>query len=147
MNGTNGKSANANLDPGKLYGRGIGFPPRVGPEGRVVWSEGGGNIRESIQVILLTRPGERIMRPDFGAGLEAYLFEPNTVTTRHLIQDRIVKALARWEPRIAVQSVVVDPDPVDPQAALATITYKLVTTQAVERVTLNLTLAGSKGGA
>ena len=143
MNGVTGKSASVQIDPGKLYGRGISFPPRVGSDGRVPWSAGEDNIRESIQVILLTEPGERIMRQDFGAGLEEFLFEPNTVTTRHLIQDRIVKSLARWEPRIAVQSVVVDPDSNDPQGAVATITYRLVSTQAVERVSLNLTLTGS----
>ena len=143
MNGVTGKGAGANMDPGMLYGRSISFPPRVGPDGRVAWSAGEVNIRESIQIILLTEPGERIMRQEFGAGLQEFLFEPNTVTTRHLIQDRIIKALARWEPRIAVQSVVVDLDPNDPQAAVTTITYQLVSTQAVERVSLNLTLAGS----
>ncbi len=141
MSGMPIKNSNRTIDPGALYGRGISFPPRVGPDGRLAWSSGEDNIRESIQVILLTEPGERIMRADFGAGLEEFLFEPNTVTTRHLIQDRILKALARWEPRIRVMAVTVDPVQDDPQAALATITYQLVSTQAVERVSLNLTLA------
>ena len=50
-------------------------------------------------------------------------------------------ALARWEPRVAVQSIEVEPDPADPQAAIATITYRLVATQSVERVSLTVTLA------
>ena len=56
------------------------------------------------------------------------------MTTRHLIQQRITRALAEWEPRIRVEAVDVEPDPVDPQAALATITYKLIATQTRERV-------------
>jgi phage baseplate assembly protein W len=130
------------MDSGQLYGRGISFPPRVGPDGRVAWSEGEGNVRESIQIILMTELRERLRLPDFGGGLGLFLFEPNTVTTRHLIKDRITKALAQWEPRLSVEAVGVDPDPDDPQAAIATITYKLVTTQTRERVSLNVSLGG-----
>jgi uncharacterized protein len=127
------------MDAGKLFGRGISFPPRLSADGRMVWSEGEQNIREAIRVILMTEERERINLPDFGGGLNQYLFEPNTVMTRHLIQDRIVKALAAWEPRVRVESVDVVPDPQDAQAAVATITYQLVATQARERVSLNVT--------
>ncbi len=130
------------IDAGKLFGRGIGFPPRIGPDGRLAWSEGEANVRESIRIILMTELNERVRLPGFGGSLGLYLFEPNTVTTRHLISDRIVKALEQWEPRMLVQSVDVDPDPSDSQAAIATIIYKLVATQSRERVSLNVTLAG-----
>ena len=129
------------IDAGKIFGRGIAFPPRVGPNGQVAWSEGEANIRESIRIILLTELNERVRLPDFGGGLSLFLFEPNTVTTRHLISDRVQRALEQWEPRILVQSVNVEPDPSDPQAAIATITYKLVAIQSQERVSLNITFA------
>ena len=130
------------MDNGRLLGRGIAFPPRVGPDGRVAWSEGEVNVREAIRIILLTEQHERLRLPEFGGSLGRFLFEPNTVTTRHLIQDRITKELAQWEPRIVVESVSVEPDPSDSQAAVATITYRLVATHARERVSLNVTLAG-----
>jgi len=130
------------VDVGKVFGRGISFPPRVGADGRVVWSEGEQNIREAIRVILLTEERERLNLPSFGGGLGRFLFEPNTVMTRHLIQDRIAKALAAWEPRIRVESVDVTPDPQDDQAAIATITYQLVATRTRERVSLSVTLNG-----
>ncbi|NTX16436.1 GPW/gp25 family protein [Myxococcus sp. CA056] len=130
------------MDAGKLIGRGLGFPPRVGPDGRMQWSEGERNVREAIQIILATEQRERLMMPEFGAGLGRFLFEPNTVTTRHQIADRINRALAQWEPRIAVESVSVDADPQDARAATATITYKLVATGARERLNLSVTLAG-----
>ena len=130
------------MDIGKVFGQGISFPPRVGAAGRVVWSEGEQNIRESIRVILLTEQRERIHLPEFGGSLGQFLFEPNTVMTRHLLQDRITKALSTWEPRIRVESVEVAPDPNDAQAAVATITYQLVATQARERVSLSVTLNG-----
>lgn len=130
------------IDSGQIFGRGISFPPRVGSDGRVAWSAGEVNVREAIRVILMTEQRERLHLPEFGGSLGLFLFEPNTVTTRQLIKDRISKALARWEPRINVQSIDVDPDPTDAQAVIATITYKLVATQVRERVSLTVTLAG-----
>jgi phage baseplate assembly protein W len=130
------------MDPGQLFGRGISFPPRIGPDGRVAWSEGEANVREAVRVILLTELRERVLEPDFGCGLGQFLFEPNTVSTRHSIADGISKALLQWEPRVVVDAVTVDADPADPKAAIATIVYRLVATQARERVSLNVTLAG-----
>lgn len=130
------------MDAGKLLGRGIGFPPRVGPDGRLRWSEGERNVRESIQIILTTERNERLLLPGFGGSLGQFLFEPNTVTTRHRIAERITRELGRWEPRISVESVNVEADPSDARTATATITYRLVATQARERVSLSVTLAG-----
>jgi Bacteriophage baseplate protein W len=129
-------------DPGVILGRGVAFAPRVGPDGRMAFSEGSENIREAIRIILMTELGERINLPTFGAGLGRFLFEPNTTTTRGQVKDRIVKALGSWEPRIVVQSVAVEADPEDPQAAVATITYALIATQVSERVGVSVQLAG-----
>ncbi|HEY3301932.1 MAG TPA: GPW/gp25 family protein [Candidatus Binatia bacterium] len=130
------------IDQGRLFGRGISFPPRVGADGRVAWSEGEQNVRETIRVILMTERRERLRLPDFGGSLSRFLFEPNTVTTRHLIADQMQKSLEQWEPRIRVESVSVEPDAADPQSAVATITYKLVATGERQRVGLNVALAG-----
>ena len=131
------------MSAGRLLGRGIAFPPRVGADGRVAWSEGEPNVRESIRVILLTEQAERVQRPDFGGGLSGVLFEPNTAATHQLIRDRIERALARWEPRITVESVTVEGAAPASDAALATITYRLVATGALERVGLTVSLTPS----
>ncbi|HET8889473.1 MAG TPA: GPW/gp25 family protein [Candidatus Angelobacter sp.] len=128
------------MDGGKLYGRGMSFPPRVGEDGRIAWSEGETNIREMIQVILRTQERERLNLPTFGAGLQQYLFEPNTVATRFQVQDRITKALQLWEPRISLTDVNVEQDPDDAQAAIATIEYKLVATQVKETINVSVKL-------
>lgn len=125
------------MDAGTLFGRSVSFPPRL-VNGRLAWSEGEANVRESIQIILLTELEERLFLPDFGGGLQQFLFEPNTVATRQLIADRIHKAVTEWEPRVLVESVTVDEDLNDPRGAIATLTYKLVATQSVERVRLNV---------
>ena len=129
------------MDAGKIFGRGISFPMRVGSDGRIAWSEGEQNIREAIRVILMTEVRERLYLPEFGAGLGQFLFEPNSASTRQLVRDRVTKALAQWEPRIAVETVTVEPAADDGETAIATITYRLVANQSRERIRLNVTLS------
>ena len=125
-----------------IYGKGISFPPCIGSDGRLAWSEGEANIRENLRVLLLTEPGERIRLPAFGAGLRRFLFEPNTPATRHAIAEEIETAIRRWEPRVSLESVKVQEDPNDSRSAIASVVFRLVATQKVERVTLSVTLGG-----
>jgi phage baseplate assembly protein W len=130
------------VDNGRIFGRGLAFPPRVGGDGRVAWSEGEVNVRESIRIILMTEQGERLRLPDFGGGIGLFLFEPNTVSTYLLIKDWMQKALARWEPRISVKSIEVEEDPEDKRGAIATISYKLIATQVSQTIRVSVSLAG-----
>ncbi len=132
--------------PARLFGKGLAFPPRVGADGRMAWSEGEPNVREAIRIVLLTAEGERLRRPRFGGSLAAFLFEPNNAATHQALAQRIARALAEWEPRIAVEQVQVAADPTDSEAAIATITYRLVATRALERVSLAVTLGTPAGG-
>lgn len=123
-----------------ILGRGIAFPPRIGADGRLAWSEGAQNVRESIRVILLTDLRERLMRPTFGGGLQALLFEPNTLATRRMLEECTRRALERWEPRIRLDRVTAEPDPDDPSAAIVEIVYRIVATGARERTSLSVQL-------
>lgn len=125
---------------GVLFGRGIAFPPKIGEDGRLAWSEGPQNVRESIQIILLTEARERVMLPEFGGGLGKFLFEPNNTSTHRLIEERIRQALQRWEPRVKLIGVTVKRDPANPEAAIATIRYQLVATGQPDAMTLTLSL-------
>jgi phage baseplate assembly protein W len=128
------------MDQGTLYGRSISFPPRIGPDGRVLWSEGPTNVRESIKVILLTELEERVMLPEFGCGLKSFLFKPNTLTTQRLIQEKIMNALILWEPRIALESINITTDEEAEEKIIITIRYRLVATGETENVTLTVNL-------
>ena len=90
-------------------GRGPRFPLLPGPGGNLETIGGDALIRQAIEAILDTDPGERMMRPEFGCGLRRYLMEPNTTTTRAAMQRDIDDALSRWEPRIEVTNVAVTP--------------------------------------
>lgn len=127
------------LSVAQLLGRGIAFPPGVTPEGRLRWSQGDPNVRESLRIILLTEPGERVMRPEFGCGLRRLLFEPNTPATRRMIQEEIRLAVTRWEPRVRLEGVDVTDTP-DPRRVRAVIRYQLVGTGVREQVALDLDL-------
>lgn len=124
------------------FGRGVGFPLRLTQEGRLAWSEGEGNVRESIRLILLTAQGERLRRPDFGAGLERFLFEPNVLGTWRQIEEVIRRQLARFEPRVQVETVRVVGDPNDPEAAIAELSFTLVATAQAGRMSLSIPVQG-----
>ena len=128
---------------GSYLGQGMSFPPRVGADGRFVWSQGEANIRENIAVILKTDPGERLALPEFGADLSRFLFEPNNAATHARLQEAITGALSTWEPRIQVETVDIAADPADPESARASITYRLVATSARERISLGVPLAAT----
>lgn len=66
------------------------------------------SIRQSVHAILNTRPGERVNRPSFGCAIWEYLFETPEVA-RVGIRDAVRTALSRFEPRIVVTSVRVEP--------------------------------------
>lgn len=126
------------MNEAKQFGKSISFPVRISSDGRVAWSVGPQNVRESIRIILMTDLKERLLLPQFGCGLRQYLFEPNNVATRRMIQECITQSLARWEPRIAVESVAVEADPKNPTAAIVTIHYRLIANHSQERLGLTL---------
>jgi phage baseplate assembly protein W len=93
-----------------FLGRGWAFPVGLALDDEVAMVADAEDIRQSIRIILETDPGERVMRPDFGAGLRRLLFEPVTTNTLALVQHRVEEALVRWEPRIDVIDVIVSAD-------------------------------------
>jgi hypothetical protein len=98
-------------DPKAFLGRGLAFPVAVDNMGAVTLAEYEEDIRQAIRIILDTDPGERVMRPDFGAGLRALLFEPINTHTLALARHRVEQALILWEPRIDSITVKVDAHP------------------------------------
>jgi uncharacterized protein len=129
-------------DPARLYPEPIGWPllPVPDEDGAMSYPGLAQSVREQIQIILSTRPGEQLMRPNYGGGLENLLAEPNTVATRSRIHDVIEEALARWELRIVVDAIAVDTVADDPNAVRVEIAYRLKRTQQPARVGLTLAM-------
>lgn len=98
------------------------------------------SIRESIQIVLRTRPGEQLMRPQFGAGLEDFLHQPNTLATRRRVRDLVQQSLERWEDRILLDRIEVWEVPEQPARIRVEIAYRLRRTGASQQLALTMDL-------
>ncbi|MDJ0844475.1 GPW/gp25 family protein [Crocosphaera sp.] len=91
-------------------GKGIGFPLGINVNGNLHTSANIKNIEESISIILGTKLGERVYRPNFGCRLSELTFAPMDTNTLLLIRLYIQTALETWEPRIIVDGIETNPD-------------------------------------
>ena len=91
----------------EFLGKGWAYPVGLDDAKRVALAVYEEDIRQAIRIILGTSPGERVMRPDFGAGLRDLVFRPMSTTTVALAKHRVEEALITWEPRIDQISVQV----------------------------------------
>jgi hypothetical protein len=76
------------IDPAYLR-----FPLRIGAAGAATSSRRA-HVREQIEQVLFTEPGERVFRPEFGAGIRALLFEPNGSVLAGILRKRLTDSLA-----------------------------------------------------
>lgn len=93
-----------------FVGAGWAYPTRLTATGAVQLARGAAELDGAIRLIISTRPGERVMRPEFGCRIWDQLFEPVTPRTLGLIELAVREALSRWEPRIEVTAVTAEPD-------------------------------------
>jgi phage baseplate assembly protein W len=93
-----------------FLGIGWAYPPTAGSAGEVQTAAYEEDVRQAVWIILGTSRGERVMRPDFGAGLDRLAFEPINTTTMALVQHYAEEALVTWEPRIDSIAVAVSAD-------------------------------------
>jgi phage baseplate assembly protein W len=109
----------------EFVGHGWAFPVRAGADGEVAGAAHDEDVHQAVRIVLGTNLGERVMRPDFGAGLRALVFEPMTTTTMALVKHRVEEALIRWEPRIDVVEVRVRVQTGAESAVLVDVEYRV----------------------
>ena len=91
-----------------FLGRGWAFPPRFDPVARTVrMVEAERDIAESLAILVRTRPGERVMQPTYGCGLDGMLFETISEGVVTEIRDLIERAILFFEPRVEVERITV----------------------------------------
>jgi phage baseplate assembly protein W len=122
----------------------VGFPLFFTPNerGELVFPSLEASVRQSIEVILRTRPGEQLMHAGFGAGLERMIGQPNTLTTRRRIQELVQRTLSEWEPRLELLRVDVLEVADLPDQVRLELTYRLRRTGAVQQLGLSMDLGG-----
>ena len=84
------------------------FPMSIDGRGRTAVTDVDDHVRDMIQQVLFTNPGERVNRPDFGCGLKALLFMPNSDALAAATQTLVKASLQKWlEFEILVEEVKV----------------------------------------
>jgi phage baseplate assembly protein W len=122
------------VQPGEgreFLGVGLGFPLGLDANGQFLLTSLEQHVRQSIELIMETARGERVMRPDFGAGLHDLVFEPVNAGTIALVQHEVTEALVNCEPRIDVLGVSVTADPDHAGLLLINLSYRIRTTDTM----------------
>ena len=96
----------------------------VGPNGRIELVRDADAIRQALMLLLSTRPGERIMRPDYGCDLARLVFSPNDGTTAGLAKHYVTRAVERFEPRVVILAIDAGPVPDAPDRLQVTLDYR-----------------------
>lgn len=120
----------------------VGWPllPVPDAQGQLHYPDVATSVRQGIEVILRTRPGEQLLRPRFGGGLESYLHEPDNEATRQAIRDLIETSLERWESRIVLDRVEVWDAPGPGARIRVELGYRLVRTGEPGQVSFSMDL-------
>jgi uncharacterized protein len=120
----------------------IGWPLLPLPDefGRIDYPDLAESVRQGLEVILSTRPGEQLMRPSYGAGLVDFIGESDTVGTRRRIHDRVTESIGRYEPRVDVSRVDVDAIPGRSGQLRVEIAYRIRRTGEIRTLGTNLEL-------
>lgn len=115
--------ADPRLTGARLYlGVGWAFPVRP-VAGRLAMARYEDDVDQAIEIVLRTSPGERVMEPAFGAGLDRFLFAGNGPVTHRRVEDTVRRALVDHEPRITVERVTARAGADDPNLMEIEIDY------------------------
>ncbi len=121
-------------DPKAFLGVGWAFPFGLAADGEAATVRYDVDVEQAIRIILGTNPGERVMRPDFGAGLDDFLFEPITAGTLERVRRRVEEALIDFERRIDVLRVEVKPGGAPANRLDIFIDYRVRSTNALQNL-------------
>jgi phage baseplate assembly protein W len=101
---------------GGFLGIGWAFPPAFVDGHGAQMAIGEEDIRQSLEILLSTAPGERIFNFEYGADIRRWVFEKMDLSTKTLITEEIKHAVLHFEPRIDVENV--DVEIKDPQSGI-----------------------------
>jgi uncharacterized protein len=97
------------------------------------------HVDQMVRQLLLTDPGERVNRPQFGCGLRSLVFAPNSDALAATVKLRVVQGLNQWLAGVVtVSDVVVGGAAAEPGTLEVTVTYTLVETQTSQAVTVTV---------
>jgi phage baseplate assembly protein W len=113
---------------------------RFSADGRIDTVEGADSVRQSIMLLLSTKPGERVMRPEYGCPLHRLMFAGNNTTTAGLAIHYVRSAIERWEPRVEIVHLDAGQNEHRPEMLDIFLEYRIGATQQRDRLTFSLNL-------
>ena len=114
-----------------FLGTGWSFPPTfTKASAQIEMLSDEADIRSSLEILLSTRRGERVMQHKYGCNLDEMLFEPLTTTFKTYIQDMIKTAILYFEPRIDAKKIELDDSREAEGVVLVIIEYVVRTTNS-----------------
>jgi phage baseplate assembly protein W len=116
--------------------------PLPDANGQLVYPDLETSVRERIEAVLRTSPGEQLMRPYFGAGLEQAIHKPNTAAVRADLEKAIAAHVSAFEPRIMLDHVQVASGS-DPTQLAITIAYRIVQIGVAAAISISVPVGGS----
>ena len=117
---------------------------RVAPGGGLASVTDAAAVRQSLLLLLSTRPGERINRPDYGCRLFQLIFDPAGDTTAGLAVHYVTRAIERWEDRISIVSLDAGRVPTEPSQLEIRLHYRIRATSQDDQ--LNVVVPMENGG-
>jgi Bacteriophage baseplate protein W len=112
------------------------------PAGRLAWVEGEQTVRQALLLLLSTRPGERVLRPEYGCDLHRLVFEPNDDTTAGVVLHHVRRAIERWEPRVEILALDAGPDREDPSRLAIVLEYRVRFLAETHRLRWSISVSG-----
>ena len=109
----------------KIIGTGWRFPILPDATGGLSYVDGDQNVEQSLEILLLTALGQRVMRPDFGSQAPRMVFAPGSVQYLGLLENSIREAVRDWEPRIDLEEVSAELNPLDETQVTVQIGYRI----------------------
>jgi phage baseplate assembly protein W len=116
---------------GDFLGRGWSFPPDFTlPVAGVAMLEDDADVASSLEILLSTIPGERVMQPLYGCNMSELVFEELDTRIKTLMADKIESAILYFEPRVTLQSVKLDDSRITEGVVLIQVIYVVKTTNS-----------------
>jgi phage baseplate assembly protein W len=108
-----------------FLGTGWRFPILPDEAGRLGYAIGEQSIEHCLRALLLTATGERVMRPDFGTTAQLSVFAPGSVQSLRDLERSIADAVRTYEPRVELDSVRAEADPLDESRVTVSVEYRI----------------------
>ncbi len=116
------------------------FGIRISNIGGIEMVDGHASVRQAVLLLLTTRPGERLMRPNYGCDLHSLIFSPNDASTHGLAIHYVKQALQLFEPRIQILTLDANSNNADPGRMDINLEYRVIKTARTDTIDFSMQL-------